>query len=66
MADVELLITLSVIVDPAVWRDAYFVSEKGLAVDVAEHVCQVVADSVPAHFEDAIKSVKTLTTEVVS
>lgn len=66
MADVELHITLAVTVDREVWRDAYFISEKGLVGDVPEYVCQVVTDSGAAHFEHAIKSVSTVHAEVLA
>jgi hypothetical protein len=60
MTDVELHITLAITVDREVWRDAYFITEKGLAGDVEEHVRQTVVDSLPAHFEHAITAVETL------
>jgi hypothetical protein len=62
MTDVELHITLAVTVDAQVWRETQFI-EKGLADDVPEYVRQVVADSAAAHFDHAIKTVRTLKVE---
>jgi hypothetical protein len=55
---VELHITLGVTVDREAWRDAYFISEKGLAGDVSEYVEQAVKDSAAAHFDQAITRVE--------